>query len=59
MSAETVTVIKKAADDGTDCVVVIKNGLVESITHLDFGEINIKFHASKVKHIDTTNKKKY
>lgn len=59
MSVETIATIKKAADDGTDCVVVIKGGLVESITHLDFGEINIKFHASKVTQVDTTDKTKY
>ena len=59
MSVETIAAIKKASDDGTDCVIVIKDGLVETITHLEFGEINIKFHAGKVKHIDTTNKTKY
>ena len=59
MSEEIISTIKKAADDATDCVVVIKGGLVESITHLDFGEINIKFHASKVTQVDATNKTKY
>lgn len=59
MSDETVAVIKKTVDGATDCVIVIKNGLVESTTYLDFGEINVKFHASKVKQVDTTNKTKY
>ncbi len=59
MSEEIISTIKKAADDATDCVVVIKDGQVESITHLDFGEIHIKFHDSKVKNVDTTQKTKY
>lgn len=59
MSVETIAVIKKAMDDGTDCVVVIKGGLIESVAHLDFGDINVKFHASKVTQVDTTDRKKY
>lgn len=42
-----------------DCVIVIKNGQIEQHETLDFGEVTVKFHDNKVKHVDVTQKIKY
>lgn len=40
-------------------LILVRNGIVESIDTLDFGEINIKFHNKEIKQVDTTERKKY
>lgn len=53
--------IQKEIDkiNSRDCVVLIKNGVIETLEHLDFGEVKVKFQDRKISYVDVTEKTQY
>lgn len=59
MSEAICSQIKKIVESANDCLIIVKDNSIDSISYLDFGEVNVKFHDKKIKQIDKTDKKRY